>query len=151
VRDRIAAGVRARLELFTDHREAVRRIMSFLALPGHKGEALRLTWDTVDAIWYAAGDASHDFNYYTKRGLLAPVYGTTVLYWLSDESEGFADTWDYLDRRIGDVLKIPATRAKCEKAFKETLGGIPSPFKLCRLILKGLREQGGAGNRPPEY
>jgi ubiquinone biosynthesis protein COQ9 len=135
VRDRLAAGVRARLEIFRRHREAVRRIFTFLALPGHEGAALKLTWKTVDAIWRGAGDSSHDFSHYTKRGLLAPVYVTTVLYWLADSSDGLEDTWDYLDRRIAGVLKIPAAKARLD----ECMGKIPSPFRLCRRLLR-LRE-----------
>lgn len=118
VRDRIAAGVRLRLEALAPHREAVRRGLSFLALPMHAPLALRLTYNTVNAIWYAAGDRSADFNFYTKRGLLAPVYATTVLYWLNDTSEDFADTWDYLDRRLGDVLKIPALKTRLREAVR---------------------------------
>ncbi len=135
VRDRLAAGVRARLEIFRPHREAVRRISTFLALPGHKGAAIRFTWKTVDAIWRGAGDSSRDFSHYTKRGLLAPVYVTTVLYWLADSSDGFEDTWDYLDRRIADALKISAARDR----LKESLDKMPSPFRFCRR-LRGLLE-----------
>ncbi len=135
LRDRLAAGVRARLELFRLHREAARRVATFLALPGHRGAVLRLTWKTVDAIWSAAGDhSSHDFSYYTKRGLLAPVYITTVLYWLADDSDGLKDTWDYLDRRIADVLKISTAKAR----MKESTAKIPSPFRLCRMLREGL-------------
>ena len=116
VRDRVAAGVRLRLEALAPHREAVRRGLAFLARPPNGPLALRLACKTVDAVWYAAGDRSTDFNFYTKRGLLAPVYATTVLYWLDDDSVGFADTWDYLDRRIADVLKIPALKARLKAA-----------------------------------
>ncbi len=64
-----------------------------------------------------AGDEATDFNFYTKRALLTPVYTTTVLYWLADESEGFADTWGFLDRRIGDVMRIPGLTARLRKAL----------------------------------
>ncbi|MCB2102650.1 MAG: COQ9 family protein [Rhodobacterales bacterium] len=118
VRDRIATGVRARLEWLAPHREAVRRSLSYLSLPLNLGLAARLTYSTVNAIWYAAGDESADFNFYTKRGLLAPVYSTTVLYWLADEGDeegDFPETWAYLDRRLADVLKIPGYQAKLKK------------------------------------
>ncbi|NQV84452.1 MAG: COQ9 family protein [Rhodospirillales bacterium] len=128
VRDRIAAGVRARLAVLTPYREGVRRLLSHLALPLNIPQAARLTWAAVDAIWYGVGDQSSDFNFYTKRGLLAPVYSTTVLYWLADESEDFADTWAYLDRRIADVLKIPAASSR----FKKALSSLPSPIGVFR-------------------
>lgn len=104
IRDRVATGVRCRLEAVAEHREAVRRAMAFLALPGHGGAAARCTYRTVSAIWYAAGDRATDFNFYTKRGLLAVIYGATVLYWLTDASEDSAATWEFLDRRIAGLL-----------------------------------------------
>ena len=128
IRDRIAAGVRARLEILAAHREAVRRSLAFLALPPNAPLAARLLWRTVDVMWYAAGDNATDFNYYTKRGLLAAVYTTTVLCWLVDSSEDFADTWAFLDRRIADVMKVPAYKARLKEAF----GRLPRPSRLLR-------------------
>ena len=101
---------------------------AYSALPGRGFGAVRALAATVDAIWRATGDASTDFNYYTKRGLLAPVYSTTVLYWLADESEDFADTWAFLDRRIAEVMKIPAFTAR----LKKRLSSLPRPFDLLR-------------------
>ena len=130
VRDRITAAVRLRLEAAENDREAIRRLMSYLAVPGRKPLAARLLMKTVDTMWYAAGDNATDFNYYTKRGLLAGVYGSTVLYWLNDESEGCEATWEFLDRRIGDVMKIPKLQARVRKAA----GLLPSPFKVLRVL-----------------
>ena len=128
VRDRVAAGVKARLQVVTPYREAMRRLLAYLTLPQNAPMAARQTWRTVDAIWYAAGDDAADFNYYTKRSLLLPVYTTTVLYWLNDDSDGMAATWDYLDRRISDVLKVPALKARIQKA----LSSLPGPFAAFR-------------------
>ena len=128
VRDRVAAGVKARLQVVTPYREAMRRLLAYLTLPQNSPMAARQTWRTVDEIWYAAGDDAADFNYYTKRSLLLPVYTTTVLYWLNDDSDGMAATWDYLDRRISDVLKVPALKAHIQKA----LSSLPGPFAAFR-------------------
>jgi ubiquinone biosynthesis protein COQ9 len=128
VRDRVADGVRARITAVADHPEAVRRAVALLAMPQNAPLAARCTWRTVDTIWYAAGDRSADFNHYTKRGLLAPVYGATVLYWLADQSEGAADTWHFLDRRLDDVLKVPRLGAK----LREVLASAPNPFRRFR-------------------
>lgn len=128
VRDRVAAGVKARLQVVPPYREAMRRLLAYLTLPQNAPMAARQTWRTVDEIWYAAGDDAADFNYYTKRSLLLPVYTTTVLYWLNDDSDGMAATWDYLDRRISDVLKVPALKARIQKA----LSSLPGPFAAFR-------------------
>jgi len=119
IRDRIIAGARARLEFLSPHREAVRAGLGVLASPLHGAAMAKITHTTVDAIWNKAGDKSNDFNWYTKRGLLGAVYGATVLYWLADESENYSDTWDFLERRIDDVLKIPPLKARLEKAIAD--------------------------------
>ena len=106
VRERIAVAVRLRLELLDPYREAVRRGLAFLALPPNAAIGLRCLYRTVDAIWYAAGDRSTDYNFYSKRLLLAGVYSSTLLYWLDDASDGRKETWAFLERRIAEVLKI---------------------------------------------
>jgi len=121
VRERIAAAVRVRLELNAPHREAIRRLLSYLALPHNAGAAMGFSYRTVDAIWRAAGDEATDFNFYTKRGLLAAVYGSTVLFWLADCSEDQAFTWTFLERRIADVMAVPQLQAR----LKGILGSLP--------------------------
>jgi len=117
IRDRIAQAVKARIMAHAGHREALRCCLAWLAIPGNTSVAAKNTLRSVSAMWYVAGDRSADWNYYTKRGLLAPVYTTTVLYWLADtasETDGdtggedgdYPDTWGYLDRRIDNVLTI---------------------------------------------
>jgi len=107
VSERVAAAVRRRLELSLGEREAVRRALQLLALPQNAPLGLKLVWRTVDAIWYAAGDRATDFNYYTKRGLLAGAYSATVLYWLNDNSPGCAETWRFLQRRLEEAMALP--------------------------------------------
>jgi len=111
IRERIASAVRLRLERTAGEREAVRRALALLALPFNAPLGLKLLYKTVDAMWYAAGDTSTDFNFYTKRATLAGVYGATLLYWLNDRSEGSVATWRFLDRRIDDVMKVEKLKA----------------------------------------
>ncbi|MBM3516663.1 MAG: COQ9 family protein [Alphaproteobacteria bacterium] len=119
IRERIARAVRVRLEQQAPHREAVRRAVALLALPGHGSRSARSLYRTVDAMWYAIGDRSADFSFYTKRLLLGGVYASTLLYWLSDDSPGRAATWAFLDRRIADVLRIQQVRGR----FRSRRGG----------------------------
>ena len=131
IRERITAAVRARIEAVAPYREAARRATSYLAMPQNAGAALKATYRTVDAIWYAIGDRSADFSFYTKRALLAAVYGSTLLCWLSDESEDCAATWAFLDRRIAGVLEIPRARARVDQVVKGVTGGVKR--RLCRV------------------
>jgi ubiquinone biosynthesis protein COQ9 len=103
---RVAMGVWARLEAMGRWREAARKATAWLATPRRARLASRLVYRTTDCIWRAAGDASTDFNFYTKRALLAGVVVSTTLYWLRDDSEGGQATSAFLDRRLEDVLAI---------------------------------------------
>ena len=112
VREKITAAIRTRLEQAAPHREAVRRATTLLAQPLNAPRALRLGWRTADAIWRAAGDSSTDFNHYSKRTLAGAVYASTLLVWLNDDSEDFADSWAFLDRRIANVMEIEKAKAR---------------------------------------
>lgn len=111
---RVRAVIALRLEQNRPYKEAVRRGLAVLALPQNARAATGCTARTVDAIWYAAGDRSADFSWYTKRAILAAVYSTTVLYWLRDTSEDDADTLAFLDRRLAGVGRIGRLRGRAE-------------------------------------
>lgn len=106
IRKKIALAVKTRLELAEHEKNVIRKTTSYFAMPCNYLESIKSIWKTVDAIWYACGDTSADFNYYTKRTLLAGVYSSTVLFWLSDISENHTETWSFLDRRIENVMQI---------------------------------------------
>jgi ubiquinone biosynthesis protein COQ9 len=118
---RVRSIVVLRLHELRPHREAVRRALAVLALPRHAGVAARALARTVDAIWHAAGDASADFSWYTKRATLAAVYGATLLYWLRDPTEDDAATLAFLDRRLAGVGRVGALRRRVERSC-ERLG-----------------------------
>jgi ubiquinone biosynthesis protein COQ9 len=128
VRERVALAVKLRLTHLAPHREALRRSLSFLALPGNAALGARLLYRTADTIWYAVGDRSTDHNFYTKRALLAGVYAATVLYWVEDRSEGAVETWAFLDRRLADVMSLP----KLGERLRFLARALPSPLRLLR-------------------
>lgn len=125
---RVAAGVRFRLESVAD-RDILRRGMALFAMPMHAPEGTRLIWGTADHIWNALGDTSDDINWYSKRAILSGVYGSTVLFWLGDTSEGYAATWAFLDRRIEDVMRFEKVKAQVrENPVLSKLFAIPNAF-----------------------
>jgi ubiquinone biosynthesis protein COQ9 len=145
-RDRVAFAVRTRLDLVED-RELVRRGMTLFALPQHAADGTGALWRTADRIWTALGDTSRDINWYTKRATLSGVYGATVLYWLGDQSEGQARTWEFLDRRIDDVMQIEKVKAKArENRLVSGLMAGPLGF-LGRVKAPGDRQQAGMPGR----
>ena len=143
VRDKITRAVRVRLEILEPHREAVQRATTALAMRGRAGQSARLLYRTVDAMWRAAGDTATDFNFYTKRGLLAGVQSTTLLYWLADRSEGRSATWGYLDRRIADVMRVGKAIGKARGFAGRAGDGTPLPLRLASGLSARLRSATG--------
>lgn len=111
LREKIALALRTRLAVIDD-REAVRAATILFTLPHHAAQGATLIWGTADAVWNAVGDTATDGNHYSKRATLSAVWGSVVLYWLGDESEGYADTHAFIDRRIADVMAFEGAKAK---------------------------------------
>ena len=112
IREKIRALVWHRLEIMGPAREAVRRALAILAMPQNLPLALKASWRTADLMWRIAGDTSTDFNHYTKRMTLGAVYASTLLAWLDDQSEGWAETAAFLDRRIDNVMSFETWKAQ---------------------------------------
>ena len=117
VRERISAAVKARLGVLRPHKEAARRAAAFLSLPPNLPLATKLLYRTVDSMWHAAGDTSTDFNFYTKRGILAGVYSATLIRWFNDQSEDEHETSEFLAARIDNVMQFERLKHRAREGF----------------------------------
>lgn len=115
---RVRAIVALRLEQAAGDKEAIRRAFSWLALPSQAPRMARIVAATADAIWFAAGDKSADFSWYTKRASLGAIYLATLLYWLADSSPENERTLAFLDRRLAGIGRI----AKLRQGFAKRRG-----------------------------
>lgn len=106
---KVTHAVRLRLQLVD--KEIVRKGAALFALPQHSVEGSALIWGTSDRIWTALNDTSRDINWYSKRATLSAVYAATVLFWLGDTSAQDEDTWQFLDRRIENVMQFEKIKA----------------------------------------
>lgn len=111
IRDRIRALIWYRLEVMGPAREAVRTALSIFAMPQNAPLALRIGWRSADLMWRIAGDTATDYNHYSKRIILSGVYGSTLLAWLDDQSEGWTETGAFLDRRLAGVMRFEKWKA----------------------------------------
>jgi ubiquinone biosynthesis protein COQ9 len=128
IRERIATAVRERLAALRPNKEAARRAAAFLSLPPNAPLLAKLLYKTVDAMWRAAGDTSTDFNFYTKRAILAGVYSSTLLRWFSDASEDEHETNAFLAARIENVMQFEKFKAQ----VKEQMAKLPSLEEILR-------------------
>jgi ubiquinone biosynthesis protein COQ9 len=122
IRERIKIAVMTRLWLLEPHKEAARRAAATLTLPMHAGIGAKLMYRTVDAMWRAVGDTSTDFNFYTKRAILAGVYGSVLVRWFADTDKDDSATEAFLDARIENVMQFEKLKAKA----RETLSNFPA-------------------------
>ena len=121
IRERIAAAVKARIAALRPHKEAARRAAAFLTLPPHAALGAKLVYRTVDAMWRAIGEKSTDFNFYTKRGILAGVYSATLMRWFTDDSADEHATAAFLADRIENVMQFEKFKARA----RETIDRLP--------------------------
>lgn len=112
IRERIRSLVQFRLDTIGWQQEALRRALAIMAMPQNAPRALRLGWRSADAMWRLAGDTSVDYNYYTKRTILAGIYAATLAVFADDKSDDFADTRAFLDRRIDGIMRFEKAKAK---------------------------------------
>ena len=124
VRDRIRMALVTRLE--TGDREVTRRALNILAQPQHAALSAKLLWQAADAMWRAAGDTATDYNHYTKRLILSGIYSATLLHWTQDDSEDFAATRAFIDRRIDGVMRFEKAKAK----LTGMAGKLPDPARF---------------------
>ena len=119
VSDKIVHLIELKLDVYAPHKEAIRALYQYNIRPKNICSAQKQLWKTCDQIWYLAGDESTDYNHYTKRIILAAVYSRTLLYWLSDESEDYADTKNFIRRKIKNVGKIGKWKASALNFFRQ--------------------------------
>jgi ubiquinone biosynthesis protein COQ9 len=122
IRARIIKAVETRLDIVRPNKDAARRASAYLTLPPHAALGARLLYRSVDAMWRAAGDTATDFNFYTKRAILAGVYTATLVRWFNDDSEDETPTHEFLAARIENVMQFEKFKAE----VKERFAGLPS-------------------------
>ena len=127
IRQRIRALVQFRLDAVAGQEEALRRALAIMAMPQNVVRSTRRGWQTADLMWRIAGDTATDYNHYTKRAILASLYGATLAVFIDDTSEDKADTRAFLDRRIDGVMHFEKVKAKWFNPERES-------FSLTRFL-----------------
>ena len=127
IRERIRSLVQFRLDAVAGQEEALRRALAIMAMPQNAPASAKRGWQTADLMWRLAGDTATDYNHYTKRAILASLYGATLAVFVEDESEGKSETKAFLDRRIEGVMKFEKVKAKWLNPDRES-------FSLSRFL-----------------
>lgn len=115
IRERITALLATRLEIAAPDREGQRRAIAIMAMPQNVAASARIGWRSADRMWRLAGDTATDINHYTKRATLSAVYASTLAVFVNDDSDDFAETRAFLDRRIENVMQFEKAKAQAKK------------------------------------
>lgn len=105
-KDRLALGVQLRLEMIIEYLDSWPDALALQAHPSEVAYSLRNYGIIADIIWRTAGDKSVDFTWYTKRAALSGIYISTELFLLTDKSDGYKETWRFLENRLDDMETI---------------------------------------------
>ncbi len=108
IRQKIRAGVVARLDAAAADSAVMRPLAAFLAFPTNLPLALRLTWESSDALWRWAGDTATDENHYSKRAILSGILVSTLAV---DLASGRDSALAHLDARIDNVMAFEKWKA----------------------------------------
>lgn len=120
IRERIRALVQFRLDAVAGQEEALRRALALMAMPQNVARSTKRGWQTADLMWRLAGDTATDYNHYTKRAILASIYGATLAVFVDDTTDDKAETRAFLERRIEGVMKFEKVKAKWLNPERET-------------------------------
>jgi ubiquinone biosynthesis protein COQ9 len=123
VREKVALALRLRLAAQHHHRAAVRAAAGWYSLPQNLPKATSLHWQAADAVWWLVGETQTDWNFYSKRLLLAGVHASALLYWLQDESAGAADTAAFIERRLDTIMQLGSLKRRLTKAMPFAAAG----------------------------
>ncbi|MEL6285671.1 MAG: COQ9 family protein [Pseudomonadota bacterium] len=120
VHEKVAIGVRAWLDVLEPYRGAVAKASARGMLPWGTADAAGRTWSVANMVWTAIGDTSDDYNYYSKRALLASTIAPIVLYWLRDPEPDRLDV--FIAARLRGAMRFGQMGASIFKPVLERFG-----------------------------
>tara|TARA_Y100001970_G_scaffold277284_1_gene381209 strand:+ start:2214 stop:2876 length:663 start_codon:yes stop_codon:yes gene_type:complete len=110
VHKRIRKILLAKIFLMNKEKTFYKKIYFNLLLPTKNLFVLKRLYRSIDQIWYLAGDNSVDFNFYTKRLILAAIYSRTILFFFNNNDMDKLEL--VLDENLKKVSKIPELKSK---------------------------------------
>ena len=98
-----------RLEIINDEKIFFKKTFNHLLLPQNNKNMKKNLYNSVDNMWYLAGDNSTDFSFYTKRMTLAAIY-INALFILFNKDIDKANL--NIDQNLKRLSKIPKLKER---------------------------------------
>ena len=101
---RIKKILMLRINILNKEKKFYKKTFYHLLIPSNNKIMKSSLYKSVDTMWYLAGDNSTDFNYYTKRLILAVIY-VNALFVLFNKN--FDEVELNIDKNLKMISKIP--------------------------------------------
>ena len=116
IHKRIRKVLLSKISLMNKDKPFYRTIFLNLLIPKKNFSLPSQLCNSVDQLWFIAGDSSTDFNFYTKRLILSGIYSRVMLFFFNNNNQ--EELENILDESLKRVSKIPEIKSKL-KIFKE--------------------------------
>mgnify|MGYP003389085047 CR=1 FL=1 len=126
IHKRIRKVLLSKIFLINKDKLFYRSIFVNLLIPKKNFSLSSQLYNSVDQLWFIAGDSSTDFNFYTKRLILSGIYSRVMLFFFNNNNQ--EELENILDESLKRVSKIPEIKSKL-KIFKEYLPKIANFVK----------------------
>ncbi len=126
VHKRIRKILLSKIYIMNKEKKFYKKIFLNLLIPKKNFSLPIKLYKSIDQIWFIAGDTSVDFNFYTKRLILAGIYLRVIFFFFNNNNQTLLE--DLLDSNLKRVAKIPELKTKLN-IFKDYL---PKAIKLVK-------------------
>ena len=126
IHKRIRKVLLSKISLMKKDKLFYRSIFLNLLIPKKNFSLTSQLYNSVDQLWFIAGDSSTDFNFYTKRLILSGIYSRVMLFFFNNNNQ--EELENILDESLKRVSKIPEIKSKL-KIFKDFLPKIANFVK----------------------
>ena len=126
IHKRIRKVLLSKISLMNKDKPFYRTIFLNLLIPKKNFSLSSQLYNSVDQLWFIAGDSSTDFNFYTKRLILSGIYSRVMLFFFNNNNQ--EELENILDESLKRVSKIPEIKSKL-KIFKDFLPKIANFVK----------------------
>ncbi len=124
IHERIRELIIIRLKIMSQNKKIISKTFLFLLLPHNYKISFKILSKTVDEIWFLSGDNSTDFNFYSKRAILASVYSSVMIHFINNQD--LEKTIIFLDKQLKKVSKIP----KLKNRINDIVSFLPKIYKI---------------------
>ena len=110
IHKRVRKILLSKIEIMNKEKKFYKKIFLSFLLPNKTVSLYKQLYKSIDQIWYLAGDTSVDFNFYSKRLILAGIYSRVILFFFNNNSQKELES--LLDLNLKRVAKIPELKSK---------------------------------------